>query len=154
LAAKTGNFAQLTALQRATLDVVPDGIAVFDRDLCLLSWNQAFDDLHAYPPELLQAGMPLVRLLRHDAKARSLDEAQAADRVADELAAAARRDPRPLRLVLTDGRGIELRRSGASDGRLVMTYRVTAEDTAQCSSPTATRELWRVVARSAAVPSA
>ena len=154
LAAKNGRLEELTALQRATLDVIPDGIAVFDRDLCLLAWNQAFADLHSYPPGLLQPGVPLVRLLRHDAQAKSLDEAQAADRVADELAAAARRDPQPLRFVLTDGRGVELRRSGASDGRLVLTYRVTAEDTAQRSSATATRELWRVVERAAAVPSA
>jgi hypothetical protein len=103
---------------------------------------------------LLQPGVPLVRLLRHNAHAKSLDEAQAADRVANELAAAARRDPQPLRLVLTDGRAVELRRSGASDGRLVLTYRVTAEDTAQRSGPTAARELWRVVERPAAIPSA
>jgi sensor domain CHASE-containing protein len=154
LAAKNGKLEELTALQRATLDVIPDGIAVFDRDLCLLAWNQAFADLHAYPPELLQSGVPLVRLLHHDAQAKSLDKAQATGRVADELAAAARRDPQPLRLVLTDGRAVELRRSGASDGRLVLTYRVTAEDTAQRPGPTAARELWRVVERPAAIPSA
>jgi sensor domain CHASE-containing protein len=154
LAAKNGRLEELTALQRATLDVIPDGIAVFDRDLCLLAWNPAFADLRAYPPELLQPGVPLVRLLRHDAQAKSLDEAQAADRVADELAAAARRDPQPLRLVLPDGRGVELRRSPASDGRLVLTYRATAEDTAQRSGPTAARELWRVVERPTAMPSA
>jgi sensor domain CHASE-containing protein len=154
LAAKNGRLEELTALQRATLDVIPDGIAVFDRDLCLLAWNQAFADLLAYPTELLQRGAPLVRLLRHDAQARSLAEAQASDSIADDLAAAARREPQPVRLVLTDGRVVELRRNSASDGRLVMNYRVMAEEVAQRSSQATARELWHVVERSAAGPSA
>ena len=154
LAAKSGTLGEPTVLQRATLDMIPDGIAIFDRDLCLLAWNQAFAGLLAYPTELLQRGVPLVRLLRHDAQARSLSEVQASDSIADELAAAARREPQPVRLALTDGRAVELRRSSASDGRLVMTYRVMAEEVAQRSGQATARELWRVVERSAAGPSA
>jgi sensor domain CHASE-containing protein len=153
LVAKNGNLEQLTALQRATLDVVPGGIAVFDRDLCLLAWNQTFAALHDYPAELLRAGVPLVRLLRHSAQTGSFPEPDADAVVADHLAAAARCDPQPTRLTFADGRNIELRRSGASDGRIVLTYRLMSEDAARRPPAATARELLRVVERSAA-PSA
>jgi PAS domain-containing protein len=151
LAAKNGSLEQLTALQRATLDVIPDGIAVFDRDLCLLAWNQTFAELHDYPADLLQAGVPLVRLLRHSAHTGSLSNPDADAAVADQLAAAAaRRDGQLTRLSLTGGRNIELRRSSASDGRLVLIYRVMSEDSVHRPNSATARELWRVVERSAA----
>ena len=153
LAAKNGSLEQLTALQRATLDVIPDGIAVFDRDLCLLAWNQTFAELHDYPPDLLRVGVPLVRLLRHSAQTGSFPEPDGDAVVADHLAAAARCDPQPTRLTFADGRSIELRRSGASDGRIVLTYRQMNEDAAQRPRAATARELLRVVERSAA-PSA
>lgn len=153
LAAKNGSLEQLTALQRATLDVIPDGIAVFDRDLCLLAWNQTFAELHDYPADLLQAGVPLVRLLRHFVQAGPLSAPDADAAVADQLAAAARRDGQVTRLSLADGRNIELRRSSASDGRLVLIYRVMSEDSMQRPNSVTARELLRVVERSATATS-
>jgi hypothetical protein len=78
-------------------------------------------------------------------------EADAA--IADELAAAARRDRQPARLLLADGRSIELRRSSASDGRLVLIYRMIADNGVQRINPTTPKEFWRVVEGTAAAAS-
>jgi len=145
LAANNGRLIELASLQRATLDVVPDGIAVFDGDLCLLAWNQKFADLHDYPPEILQPGQSLVRLLRHWAQARWPAETEASAAVADLLAAAARCDAQPSRLVFGDGRNVELRRSSTIDGRLVLIYHDDADGTVQRHGPMTAREQFRVV---------
>ena len=145
LATNNGRLIELASLQRATLDVVPDGIAVFDGDLCLLAWNQKFADLHDYPPEILQPGQSLVRLLRHWAQARWPVETEASAAVADLLAAAARCNSQPSRLVFGDGRNVELRRSSTIDGRLVLIYHDATDDTVQRHAPMTAREQLRVV---------
>ncbi len=52
------------ALQHA-LDRLAQGLSVFDHDLCLVAWNQAFLQLLDLPPELVQPGLPFEHLLRH-----------------------------------------------------------------------------------------
>lgn len=54
----------LLALQHA-LDRLAQGLSVFDHDLCLVAWNQAFLQLLDLPPELVQPGLPFEHLLRH-----------------------------------------------------------------------------------------
>lgn len=48
----------------AALENMGQGISVVDRDLSLVAWNQRYQDLFAYPPHLLQIGVPVEQLLR------------------------------------------------------------------------------------------
>ena len=52
------------ALQHA-LDRLTQGLSVFDHDLCLVAWNQAFLQWLDLPSELVKPGLPFEHLLRH-----------------------------------------------------------------------------------------
>lgn len=48
------------------LENIPSGISVVDSEQKLVAWNQAYVELFDYPPELLQVGMPISRLIGHN----------------------------------------------------------------------------------------
>ncbi len=50
----------------ATFEHVHQGVAVFERDGRLATWNARHRELHGYPPELYRRGTPLSDFLRHD----------------------------------------------------------------------------------------
>jgi len=57
-------------LLAATFQNLPSGISVIDGDLKLVAWNSRYIDLFAYPPSMVQAGMPVAELIRHNLAAR------------------------------------------------------------------------------------
>lgn len=132
---KNADLEQMTALQQTAFDALSDGIAVFDRDLCLVSWNSAFAEMQSCPPELLKAGVPLVRLLRGGAEdGQELCE-QTRAAIAARMSAAIQRDPTPRRLRLgDDDRLLELRHVPLENGRLMLIHRDVIEHTGSTQS--------------------
>ncbi|MDB5595521.1 MAG: histidine kinase [Hyphomicrobiales bacterium] len=51
------------SLLQETVESVPQGICMFDPDLCVIAWNRRFHLLLDLPPELVQIGIPLTRLI-------------------------------------------------------------------------------------------
>jgi PAS domain-containing protein len=87
----------MTALQQTSFDAIRDRIAVFDRDLCLISWNSCFAAVADYAPEMLQPGVPLLNLLRGDiADPQEPCEGRRAE-IAARMSAAIQRDSTPRR---------------------------------------------------------
>ena len=55
------------ALLESGLDLLPDGFAIFNRELSLVARNAPFGTLCGYPDDLCEPGVTLETLLRHDA---------------------------------------------------------------------------------------
>ena len=52
---------------QAGLDLLPDGVGIFDSDLKLIAHNRHFASLRDYPPELCSLGTSLESLLAYNA---------------------------------------------------------------------------------------
>jgi signal transduction histidine kinase len=121
IAGKNEELQKLTDLRQATLDAIGEGIAVFDADRRLVSWNRAYRDLYDYAAPQLKAGMTLLDLLsviRGDDAALVSDGALAA-----QLAAATRHDAAPEEHSLPNGRIVEVRRNPMPNGGIVFSCR-------------------------------
>lgn len=50
---------KLQNLLRVTLDTIEQGIAIYDEDLCLVTWNARFEVMAIHPPGMIRAGVSL-----------------------------------------------------------------------------------------------
>lgn len=66
-------------LLQASVENIPQGISVVDQELRLVAWNQRYVELFSYPPNFLQAGMPVAELLRFNAQRGLIATATSAD---------------------------------------------------------------------------
>jgi len=55
-------------LLQASVENIPQGISVVDKDLRLVAWNRRYLEIFNYPEGFIRAGMPVVELLRYNAK--------------------------------------------------------------------------------------
>ncbi|RUO36994.1 sodium:proline symporter [Aliidiomarina shirensis] len=55
-------------LLQASVENIPQGISVIDKDLRLVAWNRRYLQIFNYPDGFIHAGMPVVELLRYNAK--------------------------------------------------------------------------------------
>jgi signal transduction histidine kinase/sensor domain CHASE-containing protein len=121
IATKNEELQKLTDLRQATLDAIGEGIAVFDADRRLVSWNRAYRDLYDYAAPRLKAGMTLLDLL---SIIRGEDAALVSDgALAAQLAAATRHDAAPEEHNLPNGRIVEVRRNPMPNGGIVFSCR-------------------------------
>ena len=71
---------------QAGLDLLDQGITVFDAKLCLVAWNRPFLKLLEFPNELAYIGAPFASFIRYNAERGEYGpgdiEAQIAERVA------------------------------------------------------------------------
>ena len=54
-------------LLRASLEHLPQGISVVDRDLNVIAWNHRYQEIFGYPAGLLRPGVPVRALMEHNA---------------------------------------------------------------------------------------
>jgi len=108
-------------LQHA-LNYAKQGITVIDRDLRLLAWNQAFIDLYDMPPNFVQVGIGMERIVRYNAARGSYGPGKIDEQVAARLYSF-EHDVEPVRLKLyPSGKVIEIRSNVLPDGGHVTTY--------------------------------
>ncbi|MCG7392135.1 PAS-domain containing protein [Microvirga sp. ACRRW] len=108
-------------LQHA-LNYAKQGITVIDRDLRLLAWNQAFIDLYDMPPNFVQVGIGMERIVRYNAARGSYGPGNIDEQVAARLHSF-HHDVEPVRLKLyPSGKVIEIRSNVLPDGGHVTTY--------------------------------
>ena len=104
-----------SAQLEATFDHVNQGVAVFDRDRRLATWNPRHRELHGYPAHLYRRGTHLRDFLRHDlARAGGGDR----DRSGDQRLRRLSRHPAPARFeqMGANGRVLEVERSPMPGG--------------------------------------
>ena len=128
-------------LQRAALDLLPLGFAIFDADYRLAACNARFRKIADYPDELCQPGTALIDFVRHSAESGvygpgdvpALIEARLAVLKTSPLDVSDRRLP--------DGRVIEVRSEALPQGGLLLSCtEVTAPRQSEAALRQAERE--------------
>ena len=108
-------------LQHA-IDHAQQGITVLDRDLRLLTWNQAFIDLYGFPPELIRIGVGMEEIVRLNAERGAYGPGNVDDLVATRLHSILH-EAGPVRVKLyPTGRVISVRSNRLPSGGHVNTY--------------------------------
>jgi len=115
-------------LLKLTVENVTEGVALFDRDLRLILWNEGFVELLGYPPPLIKEGVQALKLVEYVARSGALGEGDPNEIAHALLAPIANTDSRALDLTAPDGRTLEFWRKTLADGRFITTVRdVTTE---------------------------
>lgn len=117
-------------LLQTTLENIPQGISVVDRNLVLVAWNSQYENLFNYPPRLLYVGCPIARIYEYNAARGLLSDVRdnninaAVERRLEML-----RTGRPYRLErhMPDGSVIEIRGKPIPSGGYVTAYNDVSE---------------------------
>jgi signal transduction histidine kinase len=115
-------LAEKSVLLQATLESLSQGVAVFDRDLRLVAWNQHYFDMHRFPLELAAEGTPYAEFLRCNAKRGEYGPGDVEDLVAARLGSARAQVPRSFERMLANGKVVEVAANPMPDGGFVITY--------------------------------
>ena len=94
---------------QAGLDLLDQGITVFDANLRLVAWNQPFLRLLDFPAELAQVGTPFERFIRHNAERGEYGPGDQEAQIAERVAAAANFAPHITERQRPNGRVLLLR---------------------------------------------
>lgn len=104
------------------LDHARQGVTVFDRDLRLMCWNRAFQDLFDLPDDLVRFGVGLDEIVSYNAKRGLYGDQSGPDVIARRITSLVQEtEPRRLHLPLT-GVVFEIRSNHLPDGGLVTTF--------------------------------
>ncbi|RUO18842.1 PAS domain-containing hybrid sensor histidine kinase/response regulator [Aliidiomarina haloalkalitolerans] len=125
-------------LLQASVENIPQGISVIDKDLRLVAWNRRYLEIFEYPDGFIHAGMPVVELLRFNAE-RGLFGQPDTDiqrEINKRLSYLRQGSSYRYQRKQHDGQIIELQGSPMPDGGFVTTYTditelVTAQDELQ-----------------------
>jgi PAS domain S-box-containing protein len=121
-------LAEKTALLRATLDNMEQGLLVVDASLTIRMWNDRMLELAAMPAELIAVGRPLEPVIRVLAGEGVYGPGDVDAVVARRMQELQRPQPRPAEAE-RNGRVIEMRRSHMPDGGILFTYTDITERT-------------------------
>ncbi len=110
------------AALQSGLDLLADGIAIFDADLALVYRNARFCTLRGYPTELCVPGTTIQGLLRFNAARDDYGSENAEDQVAEKVAEIQAFGSRKVDQPLADGRILRVRYEPLPEGGLVLCY--------------------------------
>jgi len=115
-------LAEKTALLRATLDNMRQGLFVLDAEHRLKLWNDRLCEIFDLPPEIPRVGLPVDEFIRILAERGALGPGKAATIVAQRLANMRNAPTSIEEFNLDGGRVVECRLASMPDGGLVATY--------------------------------
>lgn len=115
-------------LLKLTVENVSGGVAVVDRDLRLMLWNQAFVDLFDYAPESVMGGVDARKLIRLTAERGELGPGEPDQIVAAFVESIRTNYSRRLEVQRRDGRILDIRRESIRGGRFIMTARDVTQE--------------------------
>ncbi|MBN9310514.1 MAG: PAS-domain containing protein [Devosia sp.] len=138
---------------RQAIDFIPQGIAVFDRDLRLVTSNARYAELLAVPPDLLRPGTPLYDLALHVARRGDLGPGDAIALAAQRVQTLTQSHATVSQRLGAEGQVLEFHSSRLPDGGLVISFAdVTARVQAETELATINQSLeGRVAERTAAL---
>lgn len=114
-------------LLQSAIDHVRQGIAVFDKNLNLICWNQQFRHLLDLPADLGRVGVPIREVMHTVIVKTGIDEADAGDIVEDRIEnLIVAMTPFQEHIVRT-GAYVEFRSNTLPDGGVVVTFADTTE---------------------------
>lgn len=92
----------------AGLDLIDQGLTVFDANLRLVAWNQAFLDLLEFPDELARLGTPFEAFIRHNAERGEYGPGDIEQQVAERVEVARQFLPHTMERVRPDGQVLKV----------------------------------------------
>jgi PAS domain S-box-containing protein len=115
-------LAERTALLRATVDNIAQGITVFDTAQRLALTNRAFLELMDLPVAMGELGTPLEDFLRHNARRGDFGPGDVDELVAERLERMSHIRPYQFEKALSSGRIVEIRGGTMPGGGTLTTY--------------------------------
>lgn len=109
-------------LLQASLDNVSIAIAVVDKQLRMVAWNRAYEDLFDYPPGLLHEGRHVRDLIRYNAQRGECGDGHPDDLVERRLRHLRARTPYTFQRHRRDGRVLDIRGNPMPGGGFVTSY--------------------------------
>jgi len=107
---------------QAGLDLLDQGITVFDADLRLVAWNRPFLQLLEFPDELAYVGAPFAGFIRHNAERGEYGPGDIEAQIAERVAAARNFAPHVTERQRPNGRVLLLRGEPLADKGFVTLY--------------------------------
>ncbi|WP_428032760.1 PAS domain-containing hybrid sensor histidine kinase/response regulator [Ancylobacter sp.] len=107
---------------QTALDHVRQGIAVFDRDLRLVTWNRQFGEMLDLPPEILRIGIGIDQIIRFNATAGQFGAGPVEEIVREKLSRYVRRNVAFQERLAPRGVVMEVRVNTMPDGGVVVTF--------------------------------
>ncbi|WP_026376753.1 PAS domain-containing hybrid sensor histidine kinase/response regulator [Aestuariibacter salexigens] len=111
----------MTALL-TSLENIDQGISVIDKNLKLVAWNKRYASLFNYPPELLQVGTPIEKLVRYNAARGECGPGELEEIVQKRLDHLQKSNPHRFTRQRSDGKVIEMTGNPLPGGGFVTTF--------------------------------
>lgn len=111
-------------LLQTTLENMPQGISVVDKELNLMAWNKQYERMFNFPPRLLYVGCPIERVYKFNAGRGMLgsDHDDVEVLVSKRLNLLKEGDAYRIERELPNGAVVEIRGTPLGDGGYVTTY--------------------------------
>lgn len=111
-------------LLQTTLENMPQGISVVDKDLNLMAWNKQYERMFNFPPRLLYVGCPIERVYKFNAGRGMLgsEDDDVEGLVSKRLNLLKEGDAYRIERELPNGTVVEIRGTPLGDGGYVTTY--------------------------------
>jgi len=108
--------------QTRSLEHLPQGVSVIDKDLNLVAWNRRYAELFGYPSDLLMVGRPIADLIRYNSRHGFLGADPSEEAIQRRLARLRSGQPHLHERTSPDGTVIEIRGNPLPDGGFVTSY--------------------------------
>ncbi|MCD9476778.1 PAS domain-containing protein [Photobacterium phosphoreum] len=109
-------------LLQGAIEHISQGIAVVDKQLRLVAWNQRYLELFTFPAELIQVGRPITDVIRYNAQQGLCGEGDPELHVAKRVQHLQRRTAHTSSRVRADGQVIEVQGNPMPGGGFVMSF--------------------------------
>ncbi|KZD02836.1 PAS-domain containing protein [Oceanibaculum pacificum] len=111
-----------SALLKATMENMGQGISVFDSELRLAAWNDNYSQLLEFPEPLMQVGTPLAEMIRFNALRGEYGPGDIDAQVAERMAIVRKMGVYTDERTRPNGRVLEITGNPMPDGGFVTTY--------------------------------
>ncbi len=109
-------------LLQGAIEHIGQGIAVVDKQLRLVAWNQRYLELFEFPPGLIQVGRPIAEVIRHNAEQGLCGPGDPEDHVRRRVYHLEQGTRHTSSRVRPDGRVIEVQGNPMPGGGFVMSF--------------------------------
>ncbi|WP_163923550.1 PAS domain-containing hybrid sensor histidine kinase/response regulator [Photobacterium sp. Alg240-V54] len=109
-------------LLQGAIEHISQGIAVVDKQLRLVAWNQRYLELFTFPAGLIQVGRPIAEVIRYNAQQGLCGEGDPEQHVAKRIQHLQQRTPHTSSRVRADGQVIEVQGNPMPGGGFVMSF--------------------------------
>ena len=114
--------AEKSAVMKATLENLAQGIAMFDRDLKSVAFNQLYVTMQDFPPDLIRIGVSIEKIFRFNAERGEYGVGDVDEIIRERMDRAWEFEPHQFERSRPDGTVLEVQGTPVESGGFVTTY--------------------------------